>query len=228
MTSSSNSVIHLQKIGAVSGILSIVFYFSVAVFSFLPDTLALGLAFSFPLLWIVAFMGLYQFLKAEKLAASLEIGYLFGIIGAAMACMLLVVQRRRQVDTRLGQVKAPLWHAQAMEEAVTPEAQALLKATFRGTNRVQAGMDVAFDIFITIAWFLFGINIARSKNFNAFLGLLGCLLAAGLLALNMITFPTAPAEAGLFDLGPFLGIWTLVVYIWFTVVVFKRKSAVAS
>ena len=217
MISSSNSVIHLQKIGAVSGILSIVFYFSVAVFSFLPDTLALGLAFSFPLLWIVAFMGLYQFLKAEKLAASLEIGYLFGIIGAAMACMLLVVQQANII-----------WHAQAMEEAVTPEAQALLKATFRGTNRVQAGMDVAFDIFITIAWFLFGINIARSKNFNAFLGLLGCLLAAGLLALNMITFPTAPAEAGLFDLGPFLGIWTLVVYIWFTVVVFKRKSAIAS
>ena len=132
-----------------------------------------------------------------------------------MACMLLVVQQANFI-----------WHAEAMEQAATQEAQALLKAAFRGANRVQAGMDVAFDIFITIAWFLFGVNIARSAYFNKLLGWLGCLLAAGLLALNMTTFPTGPAEAGLFDLGPFLGIWTLAVYLWFTVVVFKRKSAV--
>jgi hypothetical protein len=162
-------------------------------------------------------MGLYQFLKAEKQSASLEIAYLFGIIGAAIACMLLVVQQANFI-----------WHAQAMEQVATEEAQALLKATFRGANRVQAGMDVAFDIFITIAWFLFGVNIARSAHFNKLLGWLGCLIAAGLLTLNMITFPTAPAEAGLFDLGPFLGIWALVVYIWFTVVLFKRKDAIAN
>ena len=189
MTSSANSLIHLQKTGGIAGILSVVFYFSVAVLSFLPDPIALGLAFSFPLLWIIAFMGLYQFLKAEKQSASLEIAYLFGIIGAAIACVLLVVQQANFI-----------WHAQAMEQVATEEAQALLKATFRGANRVQAGMDVAFDI----------------------------LIAAGLLTLNMITFPTAPAEAGLFDLGPFLGIWALVVYIWFTVVLFKRKDAIAN
>ena len=213
MTTSANSALHLQKIGGIAGILSIIFYFSVAVFSFLPDTLALSLAFSFPLLWIIAFMGLYQFLKNEKPSASLEIGYLFGIIGAAVACVFLVVQQANFI-----------WHTQAMEQAATEEAQALLKASFRGTNRVQAGMDVAFDIFITIAWFLFGINIARSAHFNKLLGWMGCLLAAGLLTLNMISFPTAPAEAGLFDLGPFLGIWTLVIYIWFMVVLFKRKN----
>jgi hypothetical protein len=217
MTSSANSLIHLQKTGGIAGILSVVFYFSVAVLSFLPDPIALGLAFSFPLLWIIAFMGLYQFLKAEKQSASLEIAYLFGIIGAAIACVLLVVQQANFI-----------WHAQAMEQVATEEAQALLKATFRGANRVQAGMDVAFDIFITISWFLFGVNIARSAHFNKLLGWLGCLIAAGLLTLNMITFPTAPAEAGLFDLGPFLGIWALVVYIWFTVVLFKRKDAIAN
>jgi hypothetical protein len=217
MTSSPISTLHLQKTGGVAGILSIVFYFSVAVLSFLPDAVALGIAFSFPLLWIISFMGLYQFLKAEKPAASLEIGYIFGIIGAAIACMLLVVQQANII-----------WHAEAMEQAATQESQALLKATFRGANRVQAGMDVAFDIFITIAWFLFGVNIARSAYFNKLLGWLGCLLSAGLLTLNMITFPTAPAEAGLFDLGPFLGIWVLVVYIWFTVVVFKRENTLTS
>lgn len=211
--SPSPPLLPLQKAGAVAGILSIVFYFSVAAFSFLPDAIALSLAFSFPLLWIIAFMGLYHFLKAENHSASLEVGYLFGIIGAALACVLLVVQQANFI-----------WHDEAMAVATTEEARGLLKAAFRGANRVQAGMDVAFDIFITVAWFLFGINIARSPHLNKALGWLGCLLSAGLLSLNMITFPTAPAEAGLFDLGPFLGIWTLVVFIWFTVVLFKKQK----
>ena len=211
--SANTTLLPLQKAGAIAGILSIVFYFSVAVFSFLPDAFALSLAFSFPLLWIVAFMGLYHFLKAENHSASLEVGNLFGIIGAALACVLLVVQQANFI-----------WHDEAMAVASTEEAKALLKAAFQGANRVQAGMDVAFDIFITIALFLFGINIARSPHFNKILGWLGCLLAAGLLTLNMITFPTAPAEAGLFDLGPFVGIWMLVVFIWFTVVLFKKEK----
>lgn len=209
--SENTTLVPLQKAGGIAGILSVIFYFSVAVFSFLPDAIALSLAFSFPLLWIIAFMGLYNYLRAENYSASLEIGYLFGIIGAAVALVFLVVQQANFI-----------WNEEAMAVANTEEAKALLKAAFRGANRVQAGMDVAFDIFITVALFLFGINIARSPHFNKVLGWTGCLLSVGLLTLNMITFPTAPAEAGLFDLGPFLGIWMLVVFTWFTVVLFKK------
>ena len=95
------------------------------------------------------------------------------------------------------------------------DAKALLRATFRGANRVQAGLDVAFDIFITISWILFGINIAKSPSFNKILGWAGSLVALSLLVLNLSTFPNGPAESGLFDLGPFLGLWALVFYIWF-------------
>ena len=213
MTSQSSSSKQLQWIGVIAGILSIIFYFSVAVFSFLPDALALSLAFSFPLLWIIAFMGLYHFLKEEHHTASLEIGYIFGIIGGALACTLLVVQQANFI-----------WHEQAMALAASEEAKTLLKATFRGANRVQAGMDVAFDIFITVSWFLYAINVARSSHFPKILGWIGCLLTIGLLTLNMITFPTAPAEAGLFDLGPFLGIWTLVLFIWLTVILSRKDK----
>jgi len=203
----------LIRIGGISGILSIVFYFSVAVFSFIPEAVALVIAFAFPLLWIIAFMGLYRYLKAENHTASLEIGYLFGIIGAAIACTFLVVQQANFI-----------WHEQALEGAATEEVRALAIASFRGANRVQAGMDVAFDIFITISWFLFGMNIARSSRFPGILGWIGSALAAGLLVLNMITFPDAPAESGLFDLGPFLGLWTLVIFIWFTRLACKKET----
>ena len=212
MTPETTTLPALQKIGAIAGILSIVFYFSSAVMSFLPEPILLAVAFSFPLLWIISFMGLYRFLKAQNHTPTLEIGYLFGIIGAALACVLLVIQQANFA-----------WHDLAMEGNPTEEAAALLKASFRGANRVQASMDVAFDIFITIAWFLFGINIAKSTSFNRILGWTGSLLAVGLLTLNMITFPTAPAESGLFDLGPFLGLWMLIFFIWFSVILFKKK-----
>ena len=213
MNNSKNTLHKIEKIGAIAGIISIIFYFSAAVLPFVPDGIGRLLGFSFPLLWIIAFMGLYNYLKRQSHTPSLEIAYLFGIIGAAIACSLIVVQQANF-----------MWHDLAMESANTEEVKALFKASFRGANRVQAGLDVAFDIFITISWFLFGINIANSSGFNKILGWSGSLISLALLILNLYTFPTAPAESGLFDLGPFLGLWTLIVFIWFTTLVFKKEN----
>lgn len=212
MTQEKSTIHQIEKIGAISGILSIIFYFSAAVLPGIPDVLSRLLGFSFPLLWIISFMGLYSFLKRENKTPTLEIAYIFGIIGAAIACSFIVVQQANFI-----------WHQEAMKTVSSEEAKALLRAAFRGANRVQAGLDVAFDIFITISWILFGLNIAKSKSFNKILGWMGSLIALGLLVLNLYTFPTGPAESGLFDLGPFLGLWALIFYIWFTIIVFKRK-----
>jgi hypothetical protein len=206
----------IEKIGALSGIVSILFYVS-AVAIPLPDPLPRLMAFTFPLLWIVSYMGFYHFLKKDRHTPTLEIAYIFGIIGSALACSLLVVQQANF-----------MWHNEAMEAAQTAEAEGLLKAAFRGANRVQAGLDVAFDIFITIAMMLFGINLAKSPKLPAFLGIGMVIIAGTLLVLNMITFPTAPAESGLIDAGPFLGLWMLIVYSWFTVVVFRKNATLTS
>lgn len=211
MTQGKNTIHQIEKIGAISGVISILFYFGAAVLPFIPETISRLMGFTFPLLWIIGFMGLYSFLKRESHTPTLEIAYLFGIIGAALAGTFIVVQQANFI-----------WHDLAMSSAITEESKALVKATFKGANRVQAGMDVAFDIFITISWFLFGINLARKQIFRKLMGWITCLLSAGLLILNMITFPTAPAEAGLIDLGPFLGLLILVVYVWFTTISFKN------
>ena len=213
MTDTKNSFRQIEKIGAIAGIISIIFYFSAAVLPFVPDWIGRLLGFTFPLLWIIAFMGLYNYLKRQNHTPTLEIAYVFGIIGAAIACSFIVVQQANF-----------MWHDVAMDSDKTEEVKALYNASFRGANRVQAGLDVAFDIFITISWLLFGINIARSPGFNKILGLSGSLIALALLVLNLCTFPNAPAESGLFDLGPFLGLWTLVVFIWFTVVLFRKGN----
>jgi hypothetical protein len=212
MTLHNSSLHKIEKIGAISGILSIIFYVS-AILPFLPDFLGRIVAFTFPLLWIISFMGLYHFLRKQNHTPSLEIAYIFGIIGGMLACTLLIVQQANI-----------MWHQEVMETANTDEIKALYKATFRGANRVQAGLDVAFDVFITISWFLFGLNIAKSKSFNRLLGWTGSLIALSLLVLNIYTFPDAPAESGLFDLGPFLGLWAMVFFIWFTIILYKKKN----
>ena len=212
MNSNKNTFYQIEKIGAISGIFSIILYIS-AILPVLPDAIARMFAFTFPLLWIISYMGLYHFLKNQNHTASLEIAYIFGIIGGALACTLLVVQQANI-----------MWHEVAMIMASTEEAKALLKATFRGANRVQAGLDVAFDIFITISWILFGINIANSPSFNKVIGWTGTLIALTLLTLNLTTFPNGPSEAGLVDLGPLLGLWALIFYSWFTIILFKKKN----
>lgn len=211
----SHTYERIEKIGGVAGILSIIFYVS-AVLLPLPDIIARLMAFTFPLLWIISYMALYYFLKKERHTPSLEIAYIFGIIGAALACSLLVVQQANF-----------MWHEEAMLAAQSDEAKALFKASFRGANRVQAGLDVAFDIFIAISLFLFGLNLAKSEKLPSFLGYVMSLIAASLLVLNMITFPDAPAESGLIDMGPFMGLWMLFVYTWFTIVVFKNNRTIS-
>lgn len=213
MTKETSSFDRISKIGAISGILSIIFYFLAAVASFIPDTIGRLIGFAFPLLWIVSFIGLYHFLRNQNHTPSLEIAYIFGIIGTAIALSFIVVQSANFI-----------WHDTAMETATSEDAKALLKASFIGVNRVQLGLDVAFDIFVTISWILFGLNIAKSPDFSKILGYIGCLLALGLLTLNLYTFPNPPADSGLFDLGPFLALWIFVVYIWFAIVLFKQKK----
>ncbi len=213
METQKSTLYKIQKIGAISGIISIIFYFSAAVLPFIPNSIGRLMGFAFPLLWIISFMGLYDFLKKQNHTPTLEIAYLFGIIGASIAAFLLVVQQANF-----------MWHDVVMERVSSEEAKALYTATFNGANRVQAALDVSFDIFITISWMLFGLNIAKSKSFNKIFGWAGSLIALVLLVLNLYTFPNSPANSGLFDLGPLLGLWALAVYIWFTVLVFKKNK----
>jgi len=207
-----DSIKNLDKIGAIAGVLSIVLYISAATLSFLPDVVSRLFAFTFPLLWILSFMGLYRFLKTEFHTSSIEIAYIFGLIGSSIACAFLVVQQANF-----------LWHEEAMISAGTAEIKALSEAAYRGANRVQMSLDIVFDIFISISWILFGLNIAKSRYFNKILGWIGSLIALSLLLLNLYSFPNPPAESGLFDIGPFLGLWSLIFYVWFTISAFKKK-----
>ncbi len=203
----------IEPIGAISGLISILFYLSAGLLP-LPDAIGRLLAFAFPLFMIVGFMGLYTFLKKQHDTPSLGIAYIFGIIGASIGCTFLVVQQANFI-----------WHSTAIEAAKTEGAKDLLIAAFNGANRVQLGMDVAWDIFILLSIFFFGLNIARSLSFNKLFGWFGSFMAILTLTFNLYTFPDPPSGS-LIDLGPFMSIWMFIMYIWFSVILFKKKVQV--
>ena len=78
---------------------------------------------------------------------------------------------------------------------------------------VWLGLDVAWDIYIGVGTLLFAVATYAHESFGKFIGIGGAIVAVLVLSLNLWTFPTPPANAGLFDAGPLVGTWYLVVTI---------------
>lgn len=74
---------------------------------------------------------------------------------------------------------------------------------------VWLGLDVAWDIYIGLGTVLFASVMVRHPRFRWPFAVTGLTLGFLELALNLATFPTPPAEAGLFDIGPLVGLWYL-------------------
>ncbi len=81
----------------------------------------------------------------------------------------------------------------------------------RPMGAIWLGLDVAGDVFGGTGTVLFGFALWRHPRFGRVLGLAGILLGGALLALNIGTFPAPPAEAGWFDIGPFVALWYLIL-----------------
>lgn len=75
------------------------------------------------------------------------------------------------------------------------------------------GLDVAWDGYIGLGTICFGMAMLRHPRFGRVFGVSGIVIGAGLLALNLWTFPSPPVNAGLVDLGPAIGLWYFVVMI---------------
>jgi len=75
------------------------------------------------------------------------------------------------------------------------------------------GLDVAWDLYIGVGTLLFAAAMYAHEWFGKIYSISGATIAVLLLFLNLWTFPTPPANAGLFDAGPLIGAWYLAVTI---------------
>jgi len=200
------------RIGPVAGVLAITAYFAAAMGN-LPSHATLVLAFSMGPLLSVAFMGFYHFLRAHRNSAALQTATVFGVIAGTLVNLMLVVQ-------------------QSLFISIPSATRAALGSAWTGLNMVQLGMDVSWDLYISVATILLGMVLWKHPRFGMVLG--GITVFAGLLllVLNLWTFPTPPGESGLFDVGPFVGLWFVVLSVrmlfsvkWWTARYVRAKTA---
>ena len=78
---------------------------------------------------------------------------------------------------------------------------------------VWLGLDVAWDVYIGLGTLAFSWSMLHHPRFGWPFSASGFLLGLLVIVLNLIPFPVPPAEAGSFDIGPFVGLWYLATTI---------------
>jgi hypothetical protein len=198
-----------HRLAVSCGLAAFISYF-LAAFMPLPEKVSLILAFSFGPLFMLSSVGLYFLLQHWKDSINLRIAVLFNIVATAMVTMMLVVQLTSQSFHQ--QFKA------ADRGTVSAEQ---LKWIFNEVNSIQLGVDLAWDIFISIGTFFFALVMMKHPNMSKVISVLGIVFSVLLLTFNLAYFPEPPGEVGSIDFGPFVALWYMVLLLWLAI---KRQS----
>jgi hypothetical protein len=174
------------RVGVAAGLATCLVY-PLMIFVPLPTLPTVLLASSMGPLLGVASWGLREFLALEKRTLAADLGAGANAIAGALLTAMLLVQLA--VGIRSGDKPG--------SDAVS----------------IWLGLDVAWDVYIGVGTLLLAIASVRHSRLGFIIGGFGILIATGLLGLNLYTFPTPPADVGLIDLGPGIGLWYLVVTI---------------
>lgn len=185
-------------------------FYLAAAFLTLPDKISLVLAFIFGPLFMLSSLGLFQIIRQWKDSLVLRSGVLFNITATGFVTMMLVVQQT--IFAFHDKFKAQ------PHEGVSDEQ---LMWMFREVNSVQLGIDLAWDIFISLGTFLFALSFWGHPVLKKILSASGMIVAALLLVFNLAFFPEPPGEVGAIDFGPFVALWYLILTIW--ILVGKKK-----
>jgi len=202
MSEESKLIKNWIKLGIICGLLSSIIYPSLLFISVpLPFQVSLIMAWG-PLLGLSA-VGLYYFLALNKKTVSLKIAVTSQIISGVLVTMMLIVQFAVKLSKPDIIDSGSLW-------------------AWNSLNHVQLGIDVVWDLFISLSTLLFAINMYNHPKFGKLFSITGSLIAIALICLNILSFPTPPAEVDSFDFGPILGLWGLAVTV---VILIKYKWA---
>lgn len=189
------------RLAGFSGLASILCYFG-AAFVPMPDVFVHVMAFAFGPLLSISFLAMYRFMADNDAGPVLQIACLFGIIAGVLVTSMLVVQVGNNI------VREDL-----LASVDTDKAKESITLSWDAVNRVQYLLDVVLDIFFCVAAVMLAVSMLSHPKFGKIWGWIGIISGSMLLILNLYTFPTAPAYAGLIDLGPLVALWMTAVFI---------------
>ncbi len=185
------------KIGIIAGFLTTIIY-PLLIFAPMPKLLSVILIFAVGPLLSISSVGLYKFVQLHRKTVSLQIAVVSNIVAGTLFCVMLVVQMALRLP---------------MLDHIERTGDESVREIVKWIWNVDLGLDLSWDLYIALGTFFFALNMLRHPKLGKVVGGIGILVTVAMLGFNICTFPDPPAEAGLLDLGPFVGLWYLVVTI---------------
>jgi hypothetical protein len=186
--------------GGVAGIVSVVCYVLAITLPWPESQVgtsgALLVVCAWPILGIVYSYALYSYVAAERQSAANRLGFVFAAAGFSMVLGMIVVQ----LAVNAG-----------FSEAASGLDEATGKALHRGLRLIDQGLDVAWDFLIGTALVFSGVALRRRRGLGIGWTIPSVALGVALIGLNASTFPWPPADRGLFDIGPGVGLFVTVL-----------------
>ena len=162
----------------------------------LGTSTALVVVSAWPILSIVYSYGLYSFVAAESESTANRLSLVFAVAAFTTVLAMIVVQLA--VGAGMGEI------GQGLDEQTT-------KALRRGLRMVDLGLDVAWDMLIGTALIFSGAAIRRRSGLGLGWAIPSVALGIALIVLNAATFPWPPGDRGLIDIGPFIGLFVMLL-----------------
>jgi hypothetical protein len=163
-------------------------------------SLSMVVVSAWPIFSIVYSYGMYTFIAAERDSAANRLALLFAVLAFSTVLSMVIVQLA--VNAAFGDI------AEGLEEGTST-------ALARGLKMVDLGLDIAWDILIGVSMIFSAIALKGRTGFGLWWAAPVFVLGVLMLVLNAATFPWPPGESGLFDIGPFVGTYMLVIAIRF-------------
>jgi hypothetical protein len=157
---------------------------------------ALLVVSAWPILSIVYAYGLYNFVAAQCDGTANRLSLVFAVAAFTTVLAMIVVQLA--VGAGFSEI------AEGLDE---PTAMAL----HRGLRMVDHGLDVAWDMLIGVALIFSGVALRRRTGLGLGWAMPSAALGVALIVLNAATFPWPPADRGLVDVGPLIGLFVMAL-----------------
>ena len=159
------------------------------------------LASSMGILFSLASVGLYYFIRINKINIISKIALFSNVIAGALLTQMFLVQL-------------------AIKSSKPETIEQSSKWLWITINHIHYGLDVAWDVYIFLGTVLFAFSMYKHPKLGKTFSVLGILISLAMIISNVTTFPIPPSSGGLIDFGPFIGLWYLAVTLKIT---FSKK-----
>jgi hypothetical protein len=196
--------------GGISGILGTICYMVAITISFSPP-LTFLIAMSWPILSIIFAFSVYTFILNYRQSILNQLAFLFTCMAFVLVSIMLSVQL--VVKTGL----------EGSINQASGEAKDTLRLIYESMRWIDLGVDLAWDLYLGTALILLSLVLKKHPKFGLWLGIILLILAVALITFNLLYFPDPPDR--LFDVGPLIGIFIIVLASRIVYLGIRQKSA---